>query len=43
MRTFMIESLAGPLEMIEIETSEGHFTQMLKSVYEEKRGPIENE
>ena len=43
MRTFMIESLAGQLEMIEIETSEGHFTQMLKSVYEEKRGPIENE
>jgi len=35
MRIFTIESSLGNTEMVEIETSEGQFTQMLKSTYDE--------
>lgn len=37
------ETLLGTIETVEIENADGSFTQMLKSVYEEKWGPIENE
>ena len=35
MRTFTVESPLGNYEMVEIETGEGQFTQMLKSTYDE--------
>lgn len=34
MRIFTIESPLGNYEMVEIETAEGQFTQMLKSTYD---------
>jgi hypothetical protein len=34
MKVFTVESLLGNYEMVEIETAEGQFTQMLKSTYD---------
>ena len=35
MRVFTVESPLGNYELVEIETAEGQFTQMLKSTYDE--------